>query len=114
MLFYRAEPIGEVRGTSGFAEEFAARGPRDGRGRSLRDFSLDGRLFEYPLSFLIYSDAWDALPELVKTRAYRRMHELLTGGGSPAYPLLDAERRAAVLELLLETKPDFAAFATSL
>ncbi len=114
MLFYRAEPIGEVRGTSGFAEEFAARGPRDGRGRSLRDFSLDGRLFEYPLSFLIYSDAWDALPELVKTRAYRRMHELLTGGDSPDYPLLDAERRAAVLEILLETKPDFAAFATSL
>ncbi len=28
-----------IAGTSGFAEEFAARGPRDSRGRSLRDFA---------------------------------------------------------------------------
>ncbi len=107
MLFYRAEPIGTVEGTTSFATEFEARGPRDSKGRSLRDFSLDDRLFEYPMSFLVYSDAWDALPMMVKERAYLRIHEILTGDDSPDYPLLDAERRRAILDILLETKPDF-------
>ena len=110
MLFYRAEPIGRVEGTSTFAADFAARGPWDSQGRSLRDFSLDGRLFEHPLSFLVYSDAWNALPSAVKDRAYALMHEILTGDDDPDFPLLDENIRAAVLEILLETKPDFAAF----
>lgn len=110
MLFYRAEPIGRVEGTSRFAADFETRGPRDSKGRSLRDFSLDGALFEHPMSFLIYSDAFDALPSLVKERAYAQIHEILTGDDDPAFPLLDEVRRRAVLEILLETKPDFAAF----
>lgn len=44
-----------IRGTSSFAADFARRGPRDGRGRSLRDFDLQRRLFQYPCSYLIYS-----------------------------------------------------------
>lgn len=109
-LFYRAEPIGRVEGTSTFVQDFEARGPRDRQGRSLRDFSLDGRLFEYPLSFLVYSEAWQALPALVRERAWRQLHEVLTGEDDPDFPLLDAERRSAILEILLDTIPDFAAF----
>jgi hypothetical protein len=44
-----------VKGVSSFAEEFAAAGPRDGQGRSLRDFDLQRRLFKHPCSYLIYS-----------------------------------------------------------
>lgn len=110
MLFYRAEPIGRVEGTSTFAADFEARGPTDSGGRSLRDFSLDGGLFEHPMSFLIYSDAFDALPSLVKERAYAQIHDILTGNDDPDFPLLDHVRQRAVLEILLETKPDFAAF----
>lgn len=114
MLFYKAEPIGRIEGTSAFASEFTARGPRDSKGRSLRDFSLDERLFEYPLSFLVYSDAFDALPALVQQRAYRSMHDILTGDDDPDFPLLDEVRRQQVLEILLETKPTFEAFVTAL
>ena len=51
-----------VAGTSGFQDEFPKTGPRDRRGRSLRDLDLKTRLFRYPCSFLIYSDAFTALP----------------------------------------------------
>jgi hypothetical protein len=51
-----------MRGTSTFASEFAATGPRDSAGRSLKDLDLNHRLFRYPCSFLIYSDAFNALP----------------------------------------------------
>ena len=65
MLFRDERPRPEpVRGASSFAETFAARGPRDAKGRSLREFELQTRLFRYPLSYMIYSDLFDALPEL--------------------------------------------------
>lgn len=113
MLFYRAAPIGRVEGTSTFAEDFTARGPFDDAGRSLRDFSLDGRLFEYPLSFLIYSEAWDALPDVVRDAGYGQMLGILRGGDDPDFPLLDASARKAILEILVATKPDFADFVLS-
>ena len=113
MLFYRAEPIGEVAGTSSFSDDFEARGPRDSLGRSLRDFSLDGGLFEYPLSFLVYSDAWDALPAVARGRAWTRIREILSGEDDPEFPLLTAPRREAILEILRDTKPEFAAFEST-
>src|SRR5262249_55868993 len=66
-----------IRGTSGFAEQFAQRGPRDSRGRSLRDFDLQTRLFKYPCSYLVYSSSFAALPPEVKEYVLRRMHEVL-------------------------------------
>ena len=75
-----------VEGTSTFATEFAARGPRDHAGRSLRDFDLTRRMFRYPCSFLIYSAAFDALPAPARDRIYRRLWEVLTGADqTPVY-----------------------------
>ncbi len=110
MLFSRAEPLkGPISGTSAFAQEFAARGPFDGQGRTLRQFNLQDRLFEYPLSFLVYTDAFDALPKLAKTRVYRRLDTVLRGEDeSGDFEHLDAESRTAIREILLATKPDFA------
>ena len=69
-----AEPL---EGASTFAKTFAQRGPRDRQGRSLRDFDLKTRLFRYPLSYMIYSEAFDALPEAVRRRIYRALQEKL-------------------------------------
>ena len=64
LLFANEAPLEDrVEGASGYAEEFAAKGPRDARGRSLRDFDLRTRIFKYPCSYLIYSEAFDAIPE---------------------------------------------------
>ena len=109
MLFAREAPLGgRVEGTSGFAEEFSARGPWDGQGRSLRDFDLESRLFRYPLSFLIYGDAFDALPELMRRRIYARVDAVLDGeGAAEDFGHLSAEDRTAIREILVATKPDF-------
>jgi hypothetical protein len=79
MLFGNEVPLSDrIRGTPGFAEQFAALGPRDSRGRSLRDFDLRKRIFKYPCSYLIYSESFDALPEPAKQYAYHRLFQVLT------------------------------------
>ncbi len=95
----------QVIASSAFAREFAARGPRDSQGRSLRDFDLSTRIFRYPCSYLIYSDAFDALPEPSKTYLYHRLLQILSGqDDDPDFESLSAQDRQAILEILLETK----------
>ena len=93
MLFADEAPLNEpVEGVSTFTETFPKRGPRDRQGRSLRDFDLHTRLFRYPLSYMIYSPPFDALPDRIRARIYRRLFEVRAS-------------RAAI-EILRETKPD--------
>ena len=97
-----------VNGVSKYAEEFAQLGPYDARGRSLRQFDLHTRLFKYPCSYLIYSEAFDGMPDLVKDRVYQRLIEVLTNKDeSSDFAHLTAADRQAVLEILTETKPEF-------
>ncbi len=94
-----------IAGTSGYAESFAAKGPKDEQGRSLRDFDLTTRLFKHPCSYLIHSDAFDGLEEVLQTRVYARLREILTGEDqSKEFSHLTAEDRAAILDILLATK----------
>ncbi len=100
-----------VSGTSAFAREFAARGPRDGRGRSLHELDLERRLFRYPCSYLIYSTAFDALPAAVKDYVFERLWKVLNGQEtSPAFAHLSAADRRAILEILIATKPGLPAY----
>ena len=78
LLFVGEAPLDGVRGTSGFAEHFSARGPRDGKGRSLRDLDLRKRLMRYPCSYMIYAEAFDALPAGVREAIYGRLKDVLT------------------------------------
>jgi hypothetical protein len=108
LLFVDEAPLtAPVAGTSGFAEQFAARGPHDRRGRSLRDFDLQSRLFKHPCSYLIDSEAFAALPRPVKDHVYHRLWEVLTGRdqGSDFAHLSSADRQA-ILEILRETRSD--------
>lgn len=102
-----AKLSGRISGTSGFAESFAAKGPQDSKGRSLRDLDLETRLFKYPCSYLIYSAAFDGLPQQLRDRVYLRLHEILTGkDAAEKYAHLSPADRQAILEILLETKAD--------
>jgi len=107
LLFANEAPLtSPVKGDSGFAAEFEARGIRDPQGRSLRDFDLQTRIFRYPCSYLIYSDAFDSLPRPAKDYVYRRLLDVLTGHDQgPDFAALTAQDRKAVLEILLATKP---------
>ena len=106
LLFANEVPLTDrIRGTSGFAEQFAAIGPRDSRGRSLRDFDLHTRIFKYPCSYLIYSESFDALPEPAKQFIYHRLLQVLTEQDtSPAFARLSHRDRRNILEILLATK----------
>lgn len=100
-----------VEGTSGFAKEFAARGPFDARGRSLREFDLASRLFRYPCSFLIYSEGFDGMPAEVRDHVLRRLYDVLTGKDTdPAFRHLTAADKAGILAILRETKPNLPAY----
>ena len=108
MLFVDEAPLADkIQGTASYAEQFAAQGPRDRRGRSLRQFDLERRLFKYPCSYLIYSEAFRALPSKVKDRVYRRLWEVLTGSdASETFAHLAATDRQAILEILRDTHAD--------
>ena len=110
MLFADEEPLREpVAGVSTFTKTFPERGPKDRQGRSLRDFDLKTRLFRYPLSYMIYSAAFDSLPGVVKERVAKRLLEILTGkDDSKAFVRLSSEDRKAILEIVRETKPGLA------
>jgi hypothetical protein len=96
-----------VKGVAPFSKEFQERGPRDHAGRSLRDLDLNRRMFRYPCSFLIYSEAFDALPAVARDRFYRRLWEVLSGADqTPVYARLTPADRKAIYEILLDTKRD--------
>jgi hypothetical protein len=106
-----AQLTDRVRGTSSFADDFVRRGPRDGRGRSLRDLDLERRLFKYPCSYLIYSAAFDALPPQAKGYVYDRLWDILNGNdASSAFEHLSEADRRAILEILRATKPDLPSY----
>lgn len=90
-----AKPMG---GESGFPAKFAAQGPRDSKGRSLRDLNLKTRTFEYPCSYMVYSEAFDAIPADAKAAVYKRMWQVLSARKTP--------EAQAVIEILRDTKPE--------
>jgi hypothetical protein len=106
------EPLpGPVAASSPFARVFAARGPRDARGRSLRDLNLRTRLMRYPCSYLIYSASFDGLPAAAKQAIYARLWTVLSGAvRDERYARLTQADRAAIVDILRATKPDLPSY----
>jgi len=98
----------EVRGSVLFQNDFLKRGPRDSQQRSLREFDLKTRMFKYPCSYLIHSEAFMSLAPPLRDEIVRQVKEVLEGTDqSESYAHLSAGDRSAVLEILRETHPDF-------
>jgi hypothetical protein len=88
MTFRDEVPLPEpIEGASSFTADFARRGP-------LREFDLRTRLFRYPLSYMIYSAQFNALPDGVRNRIYRRLFDELRA------------KSPETVEILRKTKPD--------
>ena len=81
-----------VKGDSGFAEKFTAAGP-------LREFDLKTRLFRYPLSYMIYSEAFDSLPGPARERLLRKL-----------FDSLKAESRGDVIRIVRDTKTNLPSY----
>lgn len=111
MLFVWEEQLqAPIAGTTTFVSDFAKVGPHDRQGRSLRELALDKRLFRYPLSYLVYSEQFDALQPAAKEQFFRRVRAILTGEDKNRdFSHLSEADRQAILEILTDTKPEFAA-----
>jgi hypothetical protein len=111
LLFVNETSLGRIDAKqaiaeSRFAREFAARGEKDSKGRSLREFDLHDRIFKYPCSYLIYSSAFDSIPDPARTYVYHRLLEVLSGEDKSAdFADLSGADKQAILTILLETKP---------
>jgi hypothetical protein len=108
MLFIDEQPLpGPIAGPTRYAADFSKKGPFDSRGRSLHQLELNTRLLRYPCSYMIYSEAFDALPVDAKIAVYGRMWEILSGQEKEGrYARLTPADRKAIVEILRETKED--------
>jgi len=112
MVFANEAPLaGPIEGASSFGKTFPERGPRDNQGRSLRDFDLKKRLFRYPISYMIYSDAFDNIPATARDRIYQRLYDVLSGRDtSSKFSGLSIEDRRAALEIVRLTKQNLPSY----
>ncbi|MEO7133752.1 MAG: hypothetical protein ABI024_05985 [Vicinamibacterales bacterium] len=95
---------GSMEGSSGFAEKFMSAGPKDAKGRSLRELDLKVRLQKYPLSYMIYSPAFRALPDAPKNLVMAQIDRVLSGEiKDPKYSHLTPQLRAEIREILQST-----------
>jgi hypothetical protein len=92
-----------IIGSSEFTSRFQSLGPWDTHGRSLRQLDLSTRLFRYPCSYLIYSDAYKQLPLGVRSRTEKLLREILHGVQADSFPNLTSTNRRELLEILEDT-----------
>ena len=109
LLFVDEPPLpAPVSGRSGFAARFAATGPKDRQGRSLRELDLTKRLMRYPLSYMVYAPQFKALPADVRAAVRDRLESILSGTDTrPKYAHLTPADRRAIREILSETLPNW-------
>jgi len=112
LLFVEETPLtSPISGSAEFAAAFMAGGPKDSRGRSLRELDLRTRLFRYPCSYLIQSESFQALPPELKTRIYHRLWSILTGEDTgKEWECLTPSDRQAIREILIETLPNLPSY----
>jgi hypothetical protein len=93
----------------GFAARLERATPKDRQGRSFGQLLLTTRLFRYPCSYMVYSEAFDGLPASVKSTVYARMIDILSSDTASSRLRVSADDRRAILEILRDTKADFPA-----
>jgi hypothetical protein len=100
-----------IAGHGDFRKVFEARPPATDDKNTLRKLELAGRLFKLPMSYLVYSESFDALPKIVMGQVYRKLHEVLTSPKIAGdFWHVDMRERIEILRILRQTKkglPDY-------
>jgi hypothetical protein len=86
---------------------FQAGAPRSHAGDALKLLDLGDRLFRNRCSYLIYSDAFAALPAELKARVFRGLFTALRGNDQAGrYLYLGADEKKRIYQILVETHAD--------
>jgi hypothetical protein len=111
LLFADEAPMGEETWKDGgdYRKVFLTNRKQTSDGRSLKDLRMRERIFEYRCSYMIYSNAFAALPLSLREEVYHRLHHILTNGADD-FGHLGQEEREGILSILTETLPEAAAF----
>ncbi|MGB4709995.1 MAG: hypothetical protein WBH50_23355 [Fuerstiella sp.] len=108
VLFVDEAPLTSlISGTSGYTEMFSKSAVRDSTGRSLKDLDMNRRMFKYPCSYLIYSDAFDGLPQQTQDEFWKQLWAVLSNDNqAQEFAHLAASDRLAIAEIIQQTKPN--------
>jgi hypothetical protein len=97
-------PSGGVEGDAAFKRDFLANRKAIPAGASLKDFDLKTRLFRFRCSYMIYSNVFQGLPDVMKQRVYRRLAQALdVQRPDPEYAYLPAAEKQAIRVILRGT-----------
>ena len=99
-----ALPEGGIKGDATFIKEFVGSGAPTG----LREFDLRRRLFKYPCSYMVETDLFEALPEVVKGRVLKELKARL-GDEDSAMNHISREEKRVIREILTEKLAGFRA-----
>lgn len=97
LLFKDEADLGEgVEGLEEFQSDFSSRFPRTPDGDSLADFKLYGRLFKNRCSYMVYSEAFRAMPPRVKSSVMKQLKRALVEGEGQGAEIGSRERKRIV------------------
>lgn len=100
-----------VQGSGQFRADFERQGPRSPDGRSLREMDMRTRMFRHPLSYMVYSRAFQALPEELRTKVWSGIYQIVNNPMfSPGFEGLTSKDKEAIREIVTQTikpLPDF-------
>jgi hypothetical protein len=115
LLFRQAAPLPTgIIADPAFVAGFAPNAPRSRAGHALRDLQLIDRLFAQRCSYLIYSEAFRALPLSLKSRILERLKTaLVSRDPTDRYAYIPSDEKERILSILEETLPDFTSAKTS-
>jgi hypothetical protein len=103
-----ADAPGAITGDPAFIKAFQTDKRTDGKGRSLKDFSLDRHLFQHRCSYMVYANAFTGLPPSLKRRVFARLVDVLSAPAAPdGFAHLGEAERAAILSILRSTVDGF-------
>jgi len=114
MLFKNEYPLqeGGIEGSPAFQDAFRKGRICSSSGRSLKDFQLGARLFKYRCSYMIYSTAFAALPDVLKSEIFHQLTGHLTTAdnrdATDDAAVLSTSEREHIRDILLETQADYA------
>ena len=97
----------QISGNPDFIAQFQKDSLKDSKNRSLKEFNLKNRIFEYPLSYMVYTDQFDAIPKIAKEYIYQRLFDILSNKDkSDDFKHLTSQMRQDIFEIFKQTKKD--------